>query len=138
MVSGPLEESDDRVAQHPSSAAWTKFATDDRGAVVTGRVVDYHGRRTVAYFRTGMESAAAADAELQISTADDLAVWVNGRFESFVSRQDAAWFDFSSNKAHAPRRVPLTLNAGRNEIVLRVRGGVYASGGFFARIVRPS
>ena len=31
-------------------------------------------------------------------------------------------------------RIPLPLRAGANELVIRVRGGVYASGGFYARI----
>jgi hypothetical protein len=37
--------------------------------------------------------------------------------------------------AHAGRRVPLDLARGANEVVVRVRGGVYASGGFFARVM---
>jgi hypothetical protein len=109
---------------------------DARGAVVTGRAVDYHGRRTVAYFRTSVQSLREQSAELQVSTADDLAVWVNGKFISFVARQDAAWHDFHSNTLHAGRRVPLSLRAGSNDVVVRVRGGVYATGGFFARIVK--
>jgi hypothetical protein len=61
-------------------------------------------------------------------------VWVNGRFRGFYARQSAAWFDFHRNPDHAGRGVPIELVRGANEIVLRVIGGVYASGGFFARL----
>jgi hypothetical protein len=139
QVSGPLTETDDRMARDPSSlpGRWTAFPADDRGAVVTGRVADYHGRSTVAYFRTTVQAAGAGAGELQFSTVDDLAVWVNGHFQSFVARQEAAWFDFAAAGAHPARRVPIAWNAGANVVVIRVRGGVYASGGFYARAESP-
>jgi len=102
--------------------------------VITARVVDFHGPRTVAYFRTNVQRSEAGTAELEISTADDLALWVNGRFTWFILRRDAAWFDFVRNPDHAGQRIPLDLNAGDNDLVFRVRGGVYSSGGFFARV----
>ena len=135
QVIGPLERTDDVVAEHPAATEqWQRFATDARGAVVTGRVVDYHGPRTVAYFKTAPNVAIGGDAILHLSTADDLAVWVNGRFHWFVPRGNAAWFDFSTNPQHRGQRIPLTLQSGHNDIVIRVRGGVYATGGFFARL----
>jgi hypothetical protein len=75
---------------------------------------------------------------LQLATIDDIAIWVNGVFQGFLPRQDAAWFDAGVNPAHPARRVPLSLRAGENDIVIRVRGGVYASGGFFARLVEDT
>ena len=81
--------------------------------------------------------SVAGPAELEISSADDLAVWVNGRFVGFSSRQPAAWFDFDRQPDHAGRSVRLHLDEGPNAVVLRVIGGVYASGGFFARLTRP-
>jgi hypothetical protein len=134
-VSGPHQQTDDRIARHPDSAPWSQFQTDARGAIVTGRVVDYHGRSTVAYFRAPLRAETAGPRELEFSTADDLAVWLNGEFQAFVPRQDLAWFDFPVNTAHRGRRLPVTLRAGVNDLVVRVRGGVYASGGFFARLL---
>ena len=135
QVAGPFDRTDDDIARAPGRhRAWRAFEVDARGAVITTRIVDSHGAHTVAYFRTTVPVAAAGDAELQISTADDLAVWVNGRFVSFVPRQAAAWFDFHRNARHAGHRIPIALRAGANDIVVRVRGGVYASGGFFARV----
>jgi len=134
---GPLARTDDEVARSPAAPgrAWASFDTDARGAVVTGTVVDFHGPKTVAYFLTRVRRASAGPAELQISTVDDLALWVNGRFHWFIPRRDAAWFDFFRNPAHAGQQIPLELAAGDNDLVFRVRGGVYASGGFYARVV---
>jgi hypothetical protein len=38
------------------------------------------------------------------------------------------------NSKHAGQSVPISLRSGQNDIVIRVRGGVYATGGFFARV----
>lgn len=135
QVLGPLERTRDEVARQPDAGvAWTPFATDARGAVVTGRVVDFHGPRTVAYFRTAIESDTERNATLHFSSVDDLAVWVNGRFHWFVPRGARAWPDFTTSEEHAGRRIPITLRPGSNDLVVRVRGGAYASGGFFAAI----
>jgi hypothetical protein len=95
QVAGPFDRTRDDVARRPESATWRPLATDARGAVVTGTLVDYHGPNTVAYFRTQIVSASPADRQLQVSTADDLGV---------------------------------------NDLVIRVRGGVYATGAFYARV----
>jgi hypothetical protein len=137
-VHGPLARTDDEAARRPATRSWKPFSPDARGAVVTGRVVDFHGPKRVAYFRTGMTSAAARAAELEVSTVDDLALWVNGRFHWFIPRASAAWFDFFRNPAHAGQRIPIELRSGANELVFRVQGGVYASGGFYARVTAPS
>ena len=136
-VYGPLERTDDQAARDSSSRSWHPFESDARGAVVTGRVVDTHGPRTVAYFRTRFEADKAGPATLELSTVDDLAIWVNGRFHWFVSRNARAWPDFWRNPNHEGTSIPIDLKAGANEIVIRVRGGVYASGGFFARLEKP-
>jgi hypothetical protein len=133
QVAGPFDRARDDIARHPSKAAWRPLATDGRGAVITGAVVDTLGPQTVAYFRTQVMADSAKDASLELGTADDLAIWINGRFHWFLARQAAAWFDFFSNPKHAGESIPLPLRPGANDIVIRVRGGVYATGGFFAR-----
>lgn len=136
QVAGPFPATDDRLGRDPQAteASWRDFATDARGAVVTASVVDYHGPNSVAYFRTSFEAAAAGPATLHLSTVDDLSIWVNGRFHWFLQRDDLAWWDFWANDDHVGQRIPITLREGRNELVVRVRGGVYASGGFFSRV----
>jgi len=136
-VLGPLTRTDDGAGRSPAASGHPvrAFGTDARGAVITASVVDFHGPKTVAYFRTRVARAEDGPAMLQISTADDLALWVNGRFHWFIPRGDAAWFDFARNTGHAGQTIPLDLVHGDNDLVLRVRGGVYASGGFFARVV---
>jgi hypothetical protein len=122
------------VARNPAKAKWQPFPADSRGAVITARIVDYLGPNSAAYFRTRLTSASARDATLVMSTADDVAVWVNGRFRVFAARSDAAWFDFATNPAHEPRRISIGLQRGDNDIVIRIRGGISATGGFYARI----
>lgn len=135
-IAGPLTATDDDLARHPERhGAWRRVTTDHRGAVVTGHDVDFHGPRTVAYYRTRIRAAAPGTVDLVFGTADDLAVWANGRFQAFLGRQDAAWHDVHANPAHPGRRIGLDLVAGDNDVVVRVRGGVYAAGGFFARVV---
>lgn len=138
QVAGPLPRTDDQLARDPAAfpSRWRPFSTDGRGAVVSAAVVDYHGPRTVAYFRTTWNAAVAGSAVLHLSTVDDLALWINGRFHWFVQREGLAWWDFWASKAHRGQRIPIELREGANEIVIRVRGGVYASGGFFARVER--
>ena len=104
---------------------------------MTAKVVDYHGPQTVAYFRTIIRAERAERAVLHISTADNLALWVNGRLQWLLPKGELAWFDFASNPAHNGQRIPIDLKAGANAIVLRTRGGVYASGGFFATLEHP-
>jgi hypothetical protein len=113
---------------------WRTFDTDPRGAVVTGRVVDYVGSRTVAYFKTSI-TAEGASARLQFSTVDNLAIWVNGVFVGYLARDKFAWFDFGRNPEHPHTGWSVPLSRGTNDVVVRVRGGQYATGGFFARVV---
>jgi hypothetical protein len=132
---GPLEKNQDEAARSPGAIQnWRPFATDARGAVLTGLVTDYAGSRSVAYFCTRFEHDQDEELYLQISTADDLAMWMNGRFYWFIQREDYAWFDFSRNSKHAGQKIPIPVRKGENQIVFRARGGVYATGGFFARI----
>ncbi len=138
QVAGPMARTDDAIARSPvaHTHAWRPFDTDARGAVITGRVTDYHGPNAVAYFRTQVVTDRPGPAILSISTIDDLALWVNGRFHGFIPRGNRAWHDFWRNPEHEGQHVPVLLVSGRNEIVARVRGGVYASGGFYAWIER--
>jgi hypothetical protein len=137
-VAGPFTRTRDSIAQVPRSAAgpWRSFVTDARGGIATAEVVDFHGDRTVAYFRTKIVAPTAGRATLHFSTVDDLALWVNGRFTWFIPRGDAAWFDVGQTTNHVGRKIPVDLDAGENTIVVRVRGGSYAGGGFFVRLER--
>jgi hypothetical protein len=136
-VLGPLTKSEDDAARGIGSHSWRPFATDSRGAVVTGRIVDTHGPRSVAYFRTTIASEHQRTMTLHFSTIDDLAIWINGRFHWFLNRARRAWPDFWYNQAHSGQKIPIDLQKGENIIVIRTRGGVYATGGFFVRIEEP-
>lgn len=134
-VSGPFPETQDGLARHSGEGKWRPYPTDTRGAVITAKTVDYHGPRTVAYFRSQVHSDTEREAFLEFSTVDELGMWLNGRFWWFVPRTNAMWYDFATNPKHQGQRIPVTLHTGDNEIVLRVRGGIYASGGFMVWLV---
>lgn len=131
---GPYERTADDAARGGGRGVWKPFPSDRRGAVVTGRVLDFHGPGSVAYFRTRMNSTRDQTAILHFSTIDDLSIWVNGRFHWFMDRGTRAWPDFWRNAEHTGQRIPVDLKEGDNEIVIRVRGGIYATGGFFVRL----
>jgi hypothetical protein len=135
-VLGPLEKFQDDIARNPEGKrnSWRPFVPDERGAVITGMITEYRGPRSVAYFRTRFQHARNEEFILHISTVDDLALWVNGRFWWFIPRMENIWFDFWKNPEHAGLRITITLRKGENQIVLRARSGVYASGGFYSRL----
>lgn len=139
-VAGPFPATRDEIARDPETySGWRTFRPDSRGAIVTGSVVDFHGPDTVAYFRANLpwRGDHRAEAELLFSSVDDLALWVNGRFHWFLSRGRSAWWDFALNEEHVTHRIPIDLVPGDNEVVIRVRGGVYASGGFYTGMAFP-
>ena len=115
---------------------WSRFDTDPRGAVVTGRLVDFLGSRTVAYFTTTVHVTQNEIARFELSTIDAMALWINGVFKGYVSPDRFAWHDFGRNPEHTAPDEWDTLEPGTHRILVRVRGGQYASGGFFARVAR--
>lgn len=136
QVIGPLAASDKAIerSRDGNDHPWRPFPADPRGAVITGSVTDYEGDRTLAYFRTTVRSDGAEERVLSVSSVDHMQIWVNGAFTGYHPRQDYAWFDFWKNPEHQGWRLKIDLEPGENQILIRVRGGEYASGGFFARL----
>jgi hypothetical protein len=133
-----------RVIDSGQEYTWQPFETDLRGAVISGRVTEFRGGRPVAYFRTTMSVDEPRQAVLHFSSVDELAVWVNGRFQGYVYRQGYvddddwnAWYDFWENPDHEGSRATVDLEAGENHIVIRTYNGQFASGGFFAKWEQP-
>jgi hypothetical protein len=121
---------------------WEPFASDKRGALITGKLSEYAGERSVAYFRTTIPSDIHKTAILHFSTTDEISLWVNGLFYGFIYRDGYvslpqndwnAWYDFWENPKHAGRKIPIELEPGENHILIRVKNGQFASGGFFVR-----
>ena len=118
-------------------ARWRSFDADPRGAVLTGRVTDHLGPRSVAYFLTTIEVGEGEEAALQFSTIDAMAIWVNGRFEGYSEGERYAWYDFGVNPDHPPTPyTELPLGPGTNHVLIRIRGGIYSTGGFYAAVQR--
>ncbi len=140
-VIGPLTHHEDAVARGEpgTEGRWRPFEVDARGAVVTGKVVEYAGSRTVAYFRTTLVSDRERDVIVGFSSADNLALWFNGRFRGFATNTGGyAWYDFWNNPDREQLRGRFTLQPGENHLVVRVQGGQYATGGFFAGAREPN
>lgn len=133
-VAGPYPEHHDDVARNHDSRDWRPYQPDGRGAVISGAVTDWTGDSTVAYFRAHVTVPRDTTVVLGLSSVDDLALWVNGHFLGYVAGQGLAWHDFWTNPDHDGVREPIRVRRGRNDFVFRVRGGVYASGGFYAVI----
>lgn len=147
-VLGPLTDHAPMVETRPFDAAleveddgrrvgWTSMEADHRGAVHSGQVTEFRGGRRVAYFHTRWMADRAGEATLSMSTIDDVAIWVNGEFLGFASRQSQAWWDAMTNEDHRGRRATIELVEGANDILIRTVGGVYASGGFYLGVELP-
>ncbi len=127
----------ERVTDVGTEHRWRPFPADPRGAVVTGRVTDFLGSRTAAYFRTTVEVGKGEEGRFELSSLDPMALWVGDGFDGYIELRDRfAWHDFGRNPEHPPTGGYTTLGPGSHDILIRVRGGDYATGGFFARLTR--
>jgi hypothetical protein len=118
---------------------WENFKTDPRGALITGRITEYQGENTVAYFRTLLVAEKDKTVTLHFTTTDELALYLNGKDagrvyrDGYISKDNDwnAWYDFWKNPQHRGRQKKISLKKGKNQLVVRVRNGQFASGGFF-------
>ena len=118
---------------------WEDFKTDKRGALITARITEYQGENTVAYFRTLFVAEKDKTVTLHFTTTDELALYLNGKDagrvyrDGYISKDNDwnAWYDFWKNSQHKGRKKKISLKKGKNQLVIRVRNGQFASGGFF-------
>ncbi|MBQ0734263.1 hypothetical protein [Aquimarina celericrescens] len=123
---------------------WENFETDARGALITGRITEYQGENTVAYFRTLLIAEEDKTVTLHFTTTDELALYLNGKDagrvyrDGYVSKDNDwnAWYDFYKNPEHKGRKKRISLKQGKNQLIIRVRNGQFASGGFFIYMER--
>ncbi|WP_299112062.1 hypothetical protein [uncultured Winogradskyella sp.] len=143
-VAGPFSKPNQLIENgiKESKIKWRKFNTDLRGGVITGRVTEYDNENTVAYFKTNIVSDSEKEIILNFSTIDELTLFLNKRFIGRIYR-DAyrspgndwnAWFDFYNNPKHKGRVYRAQLKKGVNELIIKVRNGQFASGGFFLKL----
>lgn len=119
-----------------ATEGWQKFSTDKRGCVVSGKLTEFTGGRNIAYFHTTIYSDSAAVANLHVSSNEALAFWFNGEFQGYDYASRYAWYDFWKNPDHKGSDGPVNLRPGKNSLLIRVRGGKYAGGGFFVHLER--
>ena len=130
---------DDSMDSLGTNTGWKNFETDARGAVITARITEYQGQNTVAYFRTWLLAEKDTTVILHFTTTDELTLYLNGRDsgrvyrDGYISKDNDwnAWYDFWKNPQHIGRKKKISLKTGKNQLVVRVRNGQFASGGFF-------
>jgi hypothetical protein len=74
---------------------------------------------------------------LALSSANRIDVWSGGLYRGTVAPESYIWSDHLRNPDHAGARLPLPIEAGEMQILLRVYGRRFAGGGFFADILYP-
>ncbi len=132
---GPFREPARAIERGRDGVAWARFATDERGAVVSARLLEHGSGRRFGYFRTSLRLPAAA--RIEFSTSVPIAVWLDGEPAELhgpgvgvLDFRRVAWFDF--------REGPQTwveVPEGDHQLLVRVATD-YSGVGFFARI-RP-
>jgi len=118
------------------SLSWKTFNTDKRGCVVSGKLTEFIGGRNVAYFHTTIHSDSVSKARLHISSNEAFAYWLNGEFIGYGRAARYAWYDSWKNPDHKGYVRPIKLKPGKNSLLIRIRGGKYAGGGFFVHVGR--
>jgi hypothetical protein len=142
VIEKEIGDYDSVIEIEGQSYTWKSFKTDKRGAIITGRITEYEGENTIAYFRTIIESEQEQMVTLHFTTTDELTLFLNGKdfgrvySDGYVSKGNDwnAWYDFWENPKHSGRLVKLPLAKGKNQLVIRVRNGQFASGGFFVHL----
>lgn len=127
------------VDKNGESLNWKNFKTDPRVAIISAKITEYQGENTVAYFRTLLVAEEDKTVTLHFTTTDELALFLNGKDagrvyrDGYVSKDNDwnAWYDFWKNSQHKGRKKKISLKKGKNQLVVRVRNGQFASGGFF-------
>jgi len=122
--------------QDGTKQRWQRFATDKRGCVVSGRLTEFTGGRNIAYFHTVIHADSTEVVNLHTSSNEALAYWLNGEFLGYKFPARYAWHDFWKNPDHKGASKRIQLKPGENSLLIRVRGGKYAGGGFYAHIGR--
>ena len=132
-AAGPFHEPSRAIEHGQDTVAWARFATDERGAVVSGRLLEHGSGRRFGYFRSSVRLPNAS--RVEFSTSVPIAVWIDGepaRLDGpgvgVLDFRRVAWFDF--------REGPQTwveVPEGDHQLLVRVATD-YSGVGFFARI----
>ncbi|MCP5054614.1 MAG: hypothetical protein GY940_46030 [bacterium] len=128
----------DKTYNHQGKTVkWEPFNADPRGCVVSGRVVDKYSGKRFAYFHSEISSESDKEVAISFNTSNPLELWVNGTRAGNVRPSFTVWYDFWENPDHKGPSLKATLKAGKNDIMILVKGGRYGGDGFFVRIGDP-
>ncbi len=132
---GPFDEPRAAIEEGRDGVAWTRFASDERGAVLSARLLEHRSGRRFGYFRTSLRLSEAS--RLELSTSVPISIWVDGEPAEVLGPgvgvfdfRRVAWFDFREGP-----QLQVEVPEGDHELLLRVETD-YSGVGFFARM-RP-
>jgi len=139
-IQGPFDEAEARPNEagikHLDETGWRDKSTDERGAVIAALDFDINSSpHSIVYLRTNVSSPKMVARQLALCTANRMQIWVNGEYLAEVEPTNYIWSDFPTNPAHTGTRLDIELRPGENEIVIRLDGGRFAGGGFFAALI---
>jgi hypothetical protein len=110
---------------------WRPFETDPRGCVVGGRIVERFNGKVFVYFHTELYAKEKKEVTLQFNSASNLIVWLNNKISGGIMLLHSAWYDFWENPEQMTIKKRITLNPGKNHVVILLRGDRYGGDGFF-------
>ena len=135
-ATGPFREPQAPIERGEDRATWASFPTDERGAVVSARLLEHGSGRPFGYFRTRVRFAEASRVEL--STSVPVSIWLDGEPADLhgpgvgvLDFRRVAWFDFREGP-----QTWIEVPQGDHELLVRVETD-YSGVGFLAR-TRPS
>ncbi len=133
-----IEENTSILSKDPNEKIWQNFECDGRGCVVSGKIIEWTSNRVYAYFLTEINVNEPTNKILNLSTTNDLVVFVNGKKAGEVEGTFKAWYDFLDNPRHAGQQLNIQLQKGLNKIIIRDKGmgfDGYAGDGFYAALL---
>lgn len=128
-----------RAAPEFQDTGWYGISPDRRGAVITGKLTQFTtGDDDIVYLRTKFNvDDLPAPGWLTFSSANQLDIWLNGRYRGSVAPDSFVWADHATSAVHPGARLPVEPIVGENEVLIRVHGNTFAAGGFFAQFLTP-
>ncbi|MCP5054471.1 MAG: hypothetical protein GY940_45305 [bacterium] len=112
---------------------WETIKADGRGCVVTGRRMGKFSSKNFMYLHTEIEAETGKKVDIVFSSTNPGILMVNNKPVANITPSVNAWYDFMENPKHGGASIEISLNPGKNHIVVLFSGGRYAGDGFYAR-----
>ncbi|MDW3195064.1 MAG: hypothetical protein R8G66_22010 [Cytophagales bacterium] len=122
---------DDSLSQN---IEWKTVNADARGCVNLSKMTERVSGKKIVYALKTVQSEKATKATLNISNTNPIHVWVNKKYIGKLKVSEMAWHDFLSNEENSGQSIEFDLQAGENEILLKIAGGRFGGDGFYSSL----